>query len=222
MSEELQNQQVEETQTQASDEAVNNTEQPKTYTQDEINKMIADRIARERKKFEGFDELKTKASEYERLLEEKRLSELSEKERLAEIAKKHETEKQTLAQQLEKLNAEVKNERIRNEFIKLATGAKIEYIDDAMKLADLSAVEIGEDGKAIGVDAIIAQLVQDKPFLVGTKTEPKQIGNASNPNPNANTKTKEQALQEAADKARKSGRIEDMQAYAALKMELGL
>jgi hypothetical protein len=193
----------------------------KTFTQDDLDKIVADRIARERKKYGDYDDLKTKLSEFEKQAEERRLAELSEKERLEEIAKKHESEKLTLAQQLDEMRSAIQREKVVNEFIKIATSNNIQYIDDALKLADLSAVVI-EDGKVVGVEDVVKSLVDNKPFLVGTKTEPKQIGNASNPNPNANTKTKEQMLQEAADKARKSGRIEDMQKYAALKMELGL
>jgi hypothetical protein len=199
-----------------------NKPEVKTYTQEQIDKMIADRVARERKKFGDYEDLKTRASEYEKLLEEKRLAELSEKERLEEIAKKHESEKQTLAQQLAELQSVNKREKVVNEFIKLATSANIAYIDDALKLADLAAVEFDESGKPVGVDAIVSALVQDKPFLLGAKKEPKTIGGSSNPTPDSTAKTAEQLLKEAADKAKRTGRMDDRAAYAALKRELGL
>lgn len=202
MSEELKETHVEETiETKTADEPVNTEKEVKTFTQEEIDKIVADRIARERKKYSDYDDLKTKASEYEKAVEEKRLAELSEKERLEEIAKKHETEKQTLAQQLEQLKSQVQREKVVNEFIKLATSANIAYIDDALKLADLSAVEVGEDGKVIGVDEVISSLVQDKPFLVTQqKKEPKTIGNPSNPSPTDEVKTLEAQLEEAKSK----------------------
>jgi hypothetical protein len=54
------------------------------------------------------------------------------------------------------------------------------------------------------------------------KKEPKTIGNPSNPNPNETAqKTAEQLLKEAEEKAKKSGRIEDVAAYSKLKRELG-
>jgi hypothetical protein len=221
MSEELNNEQVIE---EVKSDETKTTEPAKTFSQEELDKIVADRIARERKKLDkyaDYDDLKTKAAEYEKALEEKRLAELSEKDRLEEIAKKHESEKQTLAKQLEELQTTIQREKIVNEFIKVATSNNVAYIDDALKLADLSAVVI-EDGKVIGVEDVVKTLVEHKPFLLGAKKEPKQIGNSSNPSQEGAQKTAEQLLKEAADKARKSGRIEDMQKYAALKMELGL
>lgn len=198
-------------------------EPAKTFTQEELDKIVADRIAREKKKldkFADYDDVKTKASEYEKLLEEKRLAELSEKERLEEIARKHEEEKQTLAQELESMRESVKAEKIRNEFIKVATSQNIAYLDDAFSLADLSAVTV-EDGKVVGMDDAIKALVDNKPFLLAKK-QPKPIGESTNgANEKAADKTAEQLLKEAAEKAKRTGRTEDRMAYAALKSELG-
>src|SRR5690554_3141915 len=192
----------------------------KTYTQEEINDMIAKRLERERKKYADYDEIKTKAMEYEKALEEKRLAELSEKERAEELAKKYEEEKKQLEAELEAIRTQAQQERIRNEFIKVATSANIAYIDDALALADLSAVTIDEDGKVVGVDDVVNSLVENKPFLVAKKqTQP--IGTATNGGQQAD-KTAEQLLAEAAEKARKSGTLADKVAYAQLKKQLGL
>lgn len=192
----------------------------KTFTQTELDDIIAKRIERERKKYEGFDDLKKKAADYEKQLEEKRLAELSEKERAEEIAKKAEEEKAELARQLNEFKSQVERERIHNEFIKQAQAANIAYIDDAIALADLSAVTV-EDGKVSGVDDVIKSLIENKPFLLAqAKKEPKKIGNPSNPSDDKSQKTSEQLLAEAADKARKTGRTEDRIAYATLKREL--
>ena len=53
------------------------TKEVKTFTQDEVNNIVNDRLARERKKYEGIDleALKTKAAEYDRM-EEANKSEL--------------------------------------------------------------------------------------------------------------------------------------------------
>ncbi|AQT83255.1 hypothetical protein B1222_00300 [Paenibacillus larvae subsp. pulvifaciens] len=121
-------------------EQAKEVETSKTFTQEELDKIVADRLARERKKadkYSDYDDIKTKLAEYERLAEEKRQADLSEQERLAEAAKKHEEEKQTLADELEKMRGEIEKERITNEFIKAATG-KVAYVDAALKLADLS------------------------------------------------------------------------------------
>lgn len=190
-------------------------------TQEELDALIAKRLERDRKKYEGFDDMKTKLAEYEKKLEEQRLADMTEKERAEELAKKAEEEKQTLAQQLETLKEQVQQEKITNEFIKQATAQNIAYIDDALKLADLSAVKVNEDGKVEGVEEAVNVLVENKPFLVKQTKEPKQIGGGSQTKV-PEGKTADQLLKEAAEKAQSSSRIEDMAAYAQLKRELGV
>jgi hypothetical protein len=75
----------------------------KTFTQDELDKIVADRISRERKKFADYEDVKTKASEYEKALEEKRLAELSAQERAEELAKKYEAERNDYASKVARI-----------------------------------------------------------------------------------------------------------------------
>jgi hypothetical protein len=195
----------------------------KTFTQAELDDIVAKRLERERKKFDKFadyDDLKTKASEYEKKLEEQRLAELSEKERAEEVAKKFEEERNQYAKQLEELNARIEREKKHTAFIKAATSANIAYIDDAIKLADLSAVTIDEEGNVVGVEDVVKSLVEHKPFLVAKK-QTKSIGEATNGNQEKSEKTADQLLKEAADKVRRTGKPEDKMAYAKLKRELG-
>jgi hypothetical protein len=194
---------------------------PKTFTQAELDDLIEKRIARERKKFEGFDDLKKKAEEFERQLEEKKLAELSEKDRAEELRKKAEEQAKQYASQLDQLQAQIRGERINNEFIKAATALNVAYVDDALKLADLSAVEFDEQGNPVGVDAIVKALVDNKPFLVASQQKPRPIGESTNSPSEALDKTSDQLLKEAADKAKRTGKTEDMIAYATLKAKLG-
>lgn len=206
-------------------ETVEHPAQPeeKTFSQAELDELIAKRIDRERKKYEkyaDYDEIKTKASEYEKVLEEKRLAELSEAERAQDQAKKFEEEKKELTAQLDAVRKQAESEKIRNKFNKVATDANIAYLDDAIALADLSAVSIDEDGRVVGMDDVVKALVDNKPFLVGKKAQ-QPIGEPSNGGKQDNEKTSEQLLEEAADKAKKSGRIEDRVAFDKLKRQLG-
>jgi len=197
------------------------TAEVKTYTQEEINDIIAKRLERERKKFADYEDVKAKASEYEAKLEEQRLAELSEKERAEELAKKFETELNELKSQLEAKENAIREQAIKNEFIKVATSANIIDIDAAIALSDLSAVSIGDDGAVVGVDDVIKTLVEHKPYLVAKK-QAQPIGQATNVGGGSSDKTAEQLLADAADKARKSGTIADKVAYAQLKKQLGL
>jgi hypothetical protein len=205
-------------------EVPENKPEVKTFTQDELDKIVADRIARERKKIEKFadyDDLKTKASEYEKALEEKRLAELSAQERAEEIAKKFEAERNEYAKQLDELKTQAQREKIVNAFIKAAPGVNIpaDRIDAALKLADLAAVTIGENGVE-GLEDVMNALVTNYSFLAEVKKPQKPIGEATNSLKDTSEKTSEQLLKEAADKAKRSQKIEDKIAYAALKAQL--
>src|SRR5690606_38740402 len=91
-------------------------ETAKTFTQAELDEILTKRIERERKKFADYDEIKTKASEYEAQLEEKRLSELSEVEKAQEQARKFEEQLTSLTAQLEAERTKAQQQAIRNEF----------------------------------------------------------------------------------------------------------
>ena len=191
----------------------------KTFSQAELDEIIAKRISRVEKKYEGFDDLKAKVSEYEAKFEEQRLSELSEKEQAVELAKKFEAELNELKAQLEAKETAIREQVIKNEFIKVATSANIIDIDAAIALSDLSAVSIGDDGAVVGVDDVIKTLVENKPYLVAKK-QAQPIGQATNVGGGSSDKTAEQLLADAAEKARKSGTIADKVAYAQLKKQL--
>lgn len=195
----------------------------KTFTQEELDKIVADRIQREKKKLEKFadyDEIKTKAAEYEKAVEEKRLAELSAQERAEEIARLAQEEKSALEAELQKLIESNRQQAIKNEFFKVASALNVEYVDDAMKLADLSAVTVDEEGVK-GVEDVVKALVEHKPFLVKkAKAEPKVIGDSTQSKSDNGDKTAEQLLKQAADRAKKSGRVEDKIAYAQLKRDL--
>ena len=113
-----------------------------------------------------------------------------------------------------------KPRKVNSEFIKVANANGIQYVDDAMRLADLSAVKVGEDGKVEGVEEIVKALVENKPYLVAQK-KAKAIGEASNQVSDRSDKTADQLLAEAAEKARKTNKPEDKIAFAKLKRELG-
>lgn len=194
----------------------------KTFTQEEIDKIVADRIGRERKKFADYDEIKTKASEYEKALEEKRLAELSAQERAEELAKKYESERNDYANKLKEYQSKVERQQVVNEFIKAAPSVNIpsDRLDAALKLADLSAVTIGEDGAVAGLADVMRALVSQYNFLAEVKKPQKPIGESSNSYQDTSEKTAEQQLREAAEKARITGKIEDKMAYATLKAQL--
>lgn len=205
-----------------SSEATSET-QEKLLTQAEFEEALKKRLERERKKFEkysDYDDLKTKLSEYEQQAEEKRLSELSEVEKAQELASKYEAELNDLKAALDAERTKAQEQAIKNEFIKVASGANIIDIDAAIALSDLSAVAIGDDGAVVGVDDVIKTLVENKPYLVAKKTT-QPIGSATNVSGGTSDKSSDLLLEEARAKALKSGTLADKVAYAQLKKQLG-
>lgn len=194
-------------------------ETPKTFTQEQLDEIVTKRIARESKKFADYDELKAKLAEVEKANEEKRLADLSETEKAKELADKIEAEKSDLLAQLEAERKARANEKITNAFIKAASSANIEHIDDAIKLTDMSALTIDENGDVNGVSELIAELVEHKPYLLATKKTQVTIGTTAGTTATRDT-TDEQLLEEAAKKARETGRTSDKVAYAQLKRKL--
>lgn len=174
---------------------------------------------------ESVDALKEIISDYQKRKEadeERKRKEMTELERLQDVLKKKQTAEQELQKQIEALKKQVESEKIRNAFITKAQEANIAYIDDALKLADLSNVTVDDEGVK-GIDEVIKNLVETKPFLLKQQSnQPKQIGEPSNYGGKDSQKTAEQLLAEAAEKAKKSGKIEDLAAYQKLKRVLDL
>ncbi|MEK5298626.1 phage scaffolding protein [Bacillus sp. FSL R5-0659] len=196
-----------------------NDDQPKKLelTQEEFDEKITSRIKRAVSKYADYDALKEKLSAYEKAEQEKADAELTELDRIKkELEAKSEVE-QSLTQQIEDLKKAGEQEKITNAFIKAATSENIAYLDDALRLADLSSVSV-EDGKVVGVEDVVKALVEEKPFLIAQK--PKPIGQSTNSGTDKIDKTPDQLIKEAEEKARKSGRTEDRAAVAQLKRQL--
>lgn len=192
----------------------------KTFTQAELDELIAKRIERERKKFADYDELKSKLSEFESQAEEKRQSELTDLQKAQEQAQQFEAKVQELTAQLEAERTKSQDQALKATYKQVASSFGIVDVEAALILSDLSAVSFDENGEVIGVEDAVKKLIEHKPYLVAKKqTQP--IGTATNGGSSGQSeKTAEQLLAEAAEKAQKTNRPEDFARYAQLKREL--
>jgi hypothetical protein len=192
-------------------------------TQEEFDAKIAERLARERKKYADYDEVKTKLTEHEKAEEERKKAEMSAQERLeaekAEAEKKAQEAEEKASQALSKANERI----IKSEFRLLAKelGVRSDALDDALVLSDLSAVDVDEDGNIKGVKEAVEALKESKSYLFGNDDYADASPGAGTPKRDSVENMKKK-IEEAAEKARKSGRMEDKVAYAQLKKELGL
>jgi hypothetical protein len=218
---EVNNEMVNETNT--AEESVNKPEL-KTFTQEDLDKIVADRIGRERKKYADYDELKTKLSEYTKVEEERKQSEMSEIEKLQaqleKLTKQAEEAEQVKVKSLESANKRL----VKSEFKVLAKdlGVRKDALDDAFVLADMSSVQIDDEGNVTGVKEALEALKKSKAYLFGvTDYADPSPGQHETKRDNAQDQAKRK-LQDLADKAKKTGRIEDKIAYASYKKELGI
>ncbi|MGK9388843.1 phage scaffolding protein [Bacillus sp. RK1064] len=156
-------------------------DQPKKLelTQEELDALITKRISRVESKYADYGDLKEKVSAYEKAEQEKADAELTELERIKkELEAKSETE-MSLAKQIEDLKKADEQNKITNEFIKIATAHGIAYVDDALRLADLSEVKVDE-GKVLGIEGVVREIVDNKPYLIKSTQNSKPIGQPTN------------------------------------------
>lgn len=83
-------------------------EPEKTLTQEQVNKIVEERLARERQKYADYDDLKTKAAEYDKLEESKKSEEQKLLERIEAAEKRAEQAEKSVAEaQVDALRARV-------------------------------------------------------------------------------------------------------------------
>jgi hypothetical protein len=134
-------------------------EPPKTFTQEDIDKAVESRLARERKKFSDYDELKAKAEKLAEI-EAANLSDL-EKERAAREAA--EARASELASKAEKaaVNAAI---------VKAAVAAGVKSTDAVLRAIDKTGLTVGDDGQVSGAEDAVKALLAEIPALVGEGT----------------------------------------------------
>ena len=128
----------------------------RTFTQDELDAIVKDRVKRERKSWE------------QKIKEEKEKAAMSEAERLK--AEKEEAEKNATAA-IERANQRL----IRSEVIAQAAKLNIVDPDAAYALMNKEDVKVEDDDTVTGVKKSLEALIKAKPYLVGS-TDTKKTG----------------------------------------------
>lgn len=140
----------------------------KTFTQAELDRHIADRLARQKAQFGDYDDLKSKASKFDEL-EQAQKSEL-EREREARAAAEAAAAKAN----------ETATETLRRAAI-IAEAAKAGAVDPdaAYALLEDKAALVVEDGKVAGVADAVAALLEAKPYLKAQQGSQRGSGGAN-------------------------------------------
>ena len=173
--------------------------QPKAFSQDEVDRLIADRLKRERNKYADYDELKAKVTENEKAEEERKKAELSVTERL-EAERAEALERAQKAEQAKEAALTAANQRlIKAEFKAIARelNVRTDALEDAYVLANLTSVSVDDNDNPVGVEDAVKALLTNKPYLVDVPKKPQPIGD-DKPNPgDEERRTPEQQLSDA-------------------------
>lgn len=139
------------------------TTDPKHFTQEEVDRIVGDRLAREKAKLGDVEELRRKADQLDRLEEERK----TELERAVDGAK----------QEADKAARDERDgywrDRLLRSEVKAAAAGKLNDPMDAVTLLDLSKFELDADGKVDEktVAKAIEDLVAAKPYLAANGTQ---------------------------------------------------
>lgn len=126
------------------------------YSVEEVNKIVENRLARERAKYPDYDDLKAKAG---------RLDEL-EQQQMGELEKANKRSAD-LEQQLAEATAARKDSLLRAAVVSEAAKRNVIDPDAALALVDRSLLEFGDDGAPTNIADAMDQLLKAKPYLVG-------------------------------------------------------
>lgn len=132
---------------------------PRTFTQTELDKIVQDRLAREAKKYDGFDDLKTKAAEFDKLQEAQKTELQKATDRAAEFEKKA-ADAETRA----------KETALRAAIIAEAAKKNVVDPDAAAALIDRGSFEFDDAGAPTNVAEAMDALLKAKPYLAGGGT----------------------------------------------------
>lgn len=129
-----------------------------TYSKSQVEHILQERLAAERKKLGDVGELKKKAAEFDKLQDAQK----SELEKLNERASSLESRAQSLQDEL-------RTERLTNAVFAQANGVGITDAGLAARLIDGSAVEFSDEGKPekASVKKALEALVESHPILKG-------------------------------------------------------
>lgn len=123
----------------------------------------------------------------------------------------------TDAQSVTSTNEEEKVSQFEQKFRELASASNIEHVDDALKLADVSSVYF-EDDEVRGVEEVVKDLVENKPFLL--KKKPTIIGRPAGRVCDDDDRGDMAILADYEAKAKRTGKMSDRVAFAQMKRKI--
>lgn len=127
----------------------------RTFTQDELNVVVSDRLRREREKYADYDDLKAAKVRLDGI-DQERLTELEKVQKRAADAE----QERDLARQ------RAQDTAIRAALMMEAAKAGALHPEDAFQLADLGGVTLNDDGNVQGAVEAVAELLKGKRLVL--------------------------------------------------------
>jgi len=124
-----------------------------TFTQADLDRIVQERLARQKAQFKDYEELKERASKYDEI----EAANKTELEKANERATQAEAQAAAVEERAKKLLTDAS--------ITAAAAGKLADPSDAIALIDRGAIEYGEDGSPTNVAALVEALVESKPHL---------------------------------------------------------
>lgn len=176
---------------------------PRSFSQDDVDRIVKERLARQKSQFADYDELKGKAAKFDEIEEASR-SELEKAQKVAADA----------VAERDKIMAEAKEARLTAAILAevAKTDRKVVDPEAALRLLDRSTLELGEDGIPTNTAEAVDALLEARPFLVasaggsGTRGSADQGARKSEPG-QLSRKDLEGMKPEDVVKARREGRL---------------
>ncbi|MFS0562615.1 phage scaffolding protein [Terribacillus sp. 179-K 1B1 HS] len=181
----------------------------KTFTQAELDEIIAKRLEREKGKKKELEDKLAKLAEYEKAEEERRKAEMSEVERLQAEYEEAQKKLQEYEESSKQAKEQAEKRIIETEIKSIARSLNANDPDDVLALIDRSNITIDENGNVTGVNEVLSAFKEAKPFYFKQPIGADAAG-GSNPgkNPSANELTaKEKELAEAKEAAKSNPRL---------------
>lgn len=153
------------------DPTPNTTDEPKTVPQTEVDRIVKQRLERERAKFADYDDLKAKAARADEL----EAAGQSELEKLQNQVKALEGERDTAKADADAARSDAQNLKV-EAAIRSSLPKDVVDPDVFLKLLPRDQVTVGDDGQVTGHEDAIKALSEAHPFLVGSTTPAAALG----------------------------------------------
>lgn len=135
----------------------------RTYTQEDLDRIVAQRVQKSKQQFKDYDTYKKAA---ERLTELEAANQ-SESERLRSQVEKASKAAQEASEREQKANERVRNTLVRAAVVSEASRQKAIDPDAVYTLLDKSQVQVGDDEVISGVPDAVSALLGERSYLVG-------------------------------------------------------